>query len=289
MRRLAAPASPASRGISTTSSITSGSVNITIVPATASLSVKTSPYARRAPCRNLSGSRWKRAACASRPSLGPAGSAAVVMAARAVAVAIELQRFLGLGVRDLHHVGAEQCTEGGGDPAGRTRRDDEAGGEGGGNPEPYAVGADEELANRAPQATPARLLADLAGSGIVLEAGERRAHRARHAVLRDQPRRLVGGGRHQREVARRHALRKLAARYAKPCREAACHAGERAHQHGVAAQRALLARRVAREGLDVLDAGGRHVPRIPALPAGNAAARRVPQVRCRAISRTASW
>jgi hypothetical protein len=65
-----------------------------------------------------------------------------------------LERVLGLGVGDLHHVGAEQCAEARGDPARRSRRHDEAGGEGGGNPEPYAVGADDQLTDRAPQAMP---------------------------------------------------------------------------------------------------------------------------------------
>jgi hypothetical protein len=131
------------------------------------------------------------------------------------------------------------------------RGDEQGRREGRADPHPDAVGADDELADRPAQAAPARALVDLAGPGVVVVAGERRADGARHAVLGDEPRRLVRGNGHERQVARVHALGQLAVGSAEPGREGPCQRGERPYEHGVAAERALLRWRMASQHVEI--------------------------------------
>jgi hypothetical protein len=74
------------------------------------------------------------------------------------------------------------------------------------HPETEAIGTDNKLADRSPQAAAAGVLADFAAAGVVLELGKWSAQGARHPVLGDQTRCFVGCDSQQREVRRGWSL-----------------------------------------------------------------------------------
>src|SRR5215216_6516941 len=117
---------------------------------------------------------------------------------------------LGGLVGDLKEVGDRHGGEHGRAEARSARSEQEPGMKAARGPEAEAVRADQELADRPPQAAPAGPLLELRGTALALELGERSADEGGHLLLRDQPAERVAGRSDQGDVAGLHAIRQVA-------------------------------------------------------------------------------